>query len=78
MKTYLTEFNEYQRLMFIQALEQLVATQPELLKSQPGDESVLMPEENRFGECQAMISILEDLPNLSEQAQPGDIQGLCF
>lgn len=76
-QTYTTIFNEYQRQMFLQALEHLVATQPELLKSQPGDDSVMMSEDTKFGECQAMIGILQDLPNLEEQ-DPGIQHGLCF
>jgi hypothetical protein len=71
------QINEYQRKMFLQAVEHLVATQPELLKSQPADDTVVITEESMYEECKMMISMLKELPKTEEEIQASYMDFAC-
>lgn len=76
MKTYTTEINEYQRLLFVRALEYLIEKQPDVLQNLEGDNSTMIPNDNMLQEAQLLQELLEELPQ-NKEAAPEDIQSLC-
>lgn len=75
MKTYSITINEYQRLMLVEALEDL-GRKPGLI-DQPGDDSTVCPEPSRLGECNVLGALFTDLPQL-ERDDPGANHGFCY
>lgn len=69
------EFNEYQRQLFVRALQSLIKTEPNLLRELPGDTSTMIPNDNMLEEAQLMLGMLQDLPKDNE---PGLTHGLCY
>lgn len=73
MKVYNIDINEYQRQLMIKALQHLIKTNPEELKTLPGDVSTIIPNDNMLEEAEMLKQIMVEDMNEPD----GTTYGFC-
>lgn len=74
MKVYNIDINEYQRLLFIKALQHLIKTNPEELKTLAGDISTILPNGTMLEEAEMLKQIMVEDMNEPD----GTTYGFCY
>lgn len=76
-KIYTIQISEYQRKIIYQVMQGALMRDDmvEYMKTQPGDDSALIPGMDMLEEVQTMVGMLNDLPRREEQT-PGIVYGL--
>lgn len=76
MKTYNIQINEYQRQLFIKALEAITPEMVTQLESEPPDEPSFSSDAH--DELETIIGMFEELPETAKEGPEDMLHGFCL